>query len=349
MKLNETIGLWKMKHSNSDYDSEILSNNYHTTSLLVDDIKHLVSDGESLTIISEQYGISVNNLRIYNNLDSDIIFPGQIIKIPNRYDTELMINTTTVENEVDIYQYYKGIDVSEFQGEIDWELARTKIDFAIIRIADAYNRDSDGNIMIDERFRYNIEECNRLGIPVGVYIYTRADNEEELNEELRFVLENIEPYNITLPIYRDLEGSRAEQLITSESDRLNQVALTDRFCSTIEQAGYPSGIYLHKKYLGYIPELGNKYSIWAQGGWCYSTECDFDDMQYALEEDGNGGLVPFDLTYAVNIFQSTEQGLAHELGIQSNYVDFNYVDQEFVNNLIKKFDKDGNVYVLKRN
>ena len=55
------------------------------------------------------------------------------------------------------------------------------------------------------------------------------------------------------------------------------------------------------------------------------------------------------LTYAVNIFQPTECGLAHELGISDNkYVDFDYVAQDFVDSLIKKFDKTGKVYVLKR-
>ena len=120
------------------------------------------------------YGLSVNNLKISNYLISDQIHPGQVLVIKNKYDIELSVdgsslqNDNIVENEVDISKYYKGIDVSEFQGRIDWEVARQKIDFAIIRIADASNRDEDGNIVLDEYFKYNISECNRLGIPVGV-------------------------------------------------------------------------------------------------------------------------------------------------------------------------------------
>ena len=91
--------------------------------------------------------------------------------------------------------------------------------------------------------------------------------------------------------------------------------------------------------------MGDKYSVWAQGGWYYSTECDYDDMLYAMETPTE----QFKLTYTVNIFQPTECGLASELGIYDNrYVDFDYVSQEFVDSLIDKFDKKGNVYVLKR-
>lgn len=338
-------------YSSKDYEDEIKNNNQNTTNSFVEDHEHIVLEGETLSSIAKMYGLSVNNLKISNYLISDQIHPGQVLVIKNKYDIELSIDGLSlqtddmVENEVDTSKYYKGIDVSEFQGRIDWEVARQKIDFAIIRIADASNRDENGNIVLDEYFKYNISECNRLGIPVGVYIYTRADNEKELNEEIRFVLDEVQPYNITLPIYRDLEGSRAEALVKSESSRLLQVELSDSFCSKIEAAGYPSGVYLHKKYLSYIPELGNKYSIWAQGGWYYSTECDYDDMMYAMESPTE----QFDLTYTVNIFQPTECGLAAELGIYDNrYVDFDYVDQEFVDNLIKKFDKKGNVYVLKR-
>ena len=338
-------------YSTKDYETEIESNNQNTTSKFVEDYVHTVVEGETLTSIANLYGLSVNNLKLTNFLSSDSIHPGQLLVIKSKYDLDLIVdepsvsNETLVENEVDTSKYYKGIDVSEFQGRIDWEVARQKIDFAILRIADASNKDNNGNIMLDSYFKYNISECNRLGIPVGVYIYTRADNEAELNEEVRFILKEVKPYNITLPIYRDLEGSRAEELRGSEQSRLLQVNLTDSFCAKIESAGYPSGVYLHKKYLSYIPELGDKYSIWAQGGWYYSTECDYDDMLYAMETPTE----QFKLTYTVNIFQPTECGLASELGIYDNrYVDFDYVSQEFVDSLIDKFDKKGNVYVLKR-
>lgn len=371
-------------YSSKDYEAIIKNNNLQNQASFVGDLIYVVAEGDTLTEIGARFGISVLDLQKYNNLCdangnyTDLIHPGQELIIPSVYgdytieynngnqtetsttnteengipgtviETENRLtmpeNKEMVKNEVDPYKYYKGIDVSEYQGKIDWETARKKIDFAILRVADAYNRDANGNIMLDKCFIYNIEECNRLGIPVGVYIYSRADDEEKLNEEIRFVLKVIEPYNITLSVYRDLEGPRAEALASSESERKNQVSLTDKFCSTMEAAGYPSGVYLHKKYLSYVSELGNKYSIWAQGGYYYATDCDFDDMRYAMESPSR----QFELTYTVNIFQSTQNGLARELGIPADYVDFNYAERGFIDALINKFDKQGNVYVLKR-
>ena len=239
---------------------------------------------------------------------------------------------------------YKGIDVSEYQGKIDWETARKKIDFAILRVADAYNRDANGNIMLDKCFIYNIEECNRLGIPVGVYIYTRADNEEELNEEIRFVLKAIEPYSV-IDVITDVEGERAAELTRGESQRKARVSLIQKFCSTMEAEGYASGVYLHKKFVDYVPEIAGVYSIWGQGGWYYSTECSFDDMKYAMEDPNNR----YYLSTAVNMFQPTQYGIASDLGITgTKYVDFVYADRSFIDALIKKFGNQDTDYTLIR-
>lgn len=337
-----------------DYQAIIESAGLNSEENFKDYFEYVVQPGDTLSKISSLYDISVSNIQIYNDLEGDTIYAGEVLVIPNHYQDEIQGQTVEEESpdssidRVSEDIYYKGIDVSEYQGVINWEEARDKINFAIIRIADAYNKDENGKIQLDSQFQYNIEECNRLGIPVGIYLYSRAQTEEEIKEEIQFILENVKDYNITLPIYRDLEGKYAQMLVEGESSRSLQVNLTAYFCDTIEKAGYPSGVYLHKKYLDQVSELKNKYSIWAQGGWYYSSYMTFDDMIYAYEQKENGELGQFDLTYAVNIFQATEKGDTEGLGITgSTYVDYNYVDQGFVNNLIQKYDKLGNVKVKK--
>lgn len=331
-----------------DYKDIISSANLNISDNYVNDATYTVKEGDSLSLVASNYGISVNNLKKYNNLDSEYITVGQVLVIPNKYETtSYQESDLTTYNRVKVDEniYYKGIDVSSYQGDINWNQASEKIDFAIVRIADASNVDENGNIELDKCFKYNIEECNRLGIPVGVYLYSRATTEEQNNKEIKFVIDNIKDYNVTLPVYRDLEGEYANMLAGSESERKLQIGLTEKFCDAIEKSGYASGIYLHKRYLGNIPEIMDKYSVWSQGGWYYSTPDEFDSMAYAYENSSE----IFNLNYTVNIFQPTECGSVEGLGITgSTYVDYDYVDQNFVNNLIKKFDKLQNVKI-KRN
>lgn len=68
-----------------------------------------------------------------------------------------------------------GIDVSEHQGEINWNDLKSKIDFAILRLGWIGNKD---NHTLDKQFERNYNECKRLAIPVGAYIYCYANNEE---------------------------------------------------------------------------------------------------------------------------------------------------------------------------
>lgn len=91
------------------------------------------------------------------------------------------------------------IDVSAHQGKINWEKVKPHIDGAIIRVG-------FGNNNIDEWFKYNISECNRLGIPVGAYwfSYTFTDDGKALREA-QYCYEALKPYKLQLPVYFDWE------------------------------------------------------------------------------------------------------------------------------------------------
>ena len=92
----------------------------------------------------------------------------------------------------------KGIDVSEHQGRINWEQVKGDIDFAILRAG--YGRNN-----IDKQFIRNIEECNRLEIPVGIYWFSYAFSVEIARNEAKYVLEAIKPYKVDYPVSYDLE------------------------------------------------------------------------------------------------------------------------------------------------
>ncbi len=137
---------------------------------------------------------------------------------------------------------YKGIDVSRFQGKIDWEqVAADGVEFAFIRVG---NRGyGSGKVVDDEQFEANIEGANAAGVKAGIYFFSQAITEEEVLEEANYVLEKIAPYQVDCPVVFDVEK------VADKSARMNALTPEERtrftklFCDTIEAAGYQSMIY----------------------------------------------------------------------------------------------------------
>ena len=122
------------------------------------------------------------------------------------------------------------IDVSAWQGIVDWERVKPQIDGAILRCG--YGRDIISQM--DKHFRRNADECTRLGIPFGVYLYSYAKDIEGAKSEAAHVLRLIKDYTLAYPVYYDLEESGTE---TGAVERARA------FGAIIEEAGYWCGIY----------------------------------------------------------------------------------------------------------
>ena len=136
----------------------------------------------------------------------------------------------------------KGIDVSKYQGEIDWEkVAESGVEFAIIRAG--IRGYGTGEIVEDATFQDNLKGATDAGIDVGVYFFSQAITEEEAIEEANFILEAISDYDVTYPIALDVEE------VTDKSARTNGLTATQRtdcavaFLETIREAGYTPMIY----------------------------------------------------------------------------------------------------------
>ena len=163
------------------------------------------------------------------------------------------------------------IDVSKHQGIIDWEKVKGQIDGAIIRCGYGDNIASQDDV----QFKRNADECTRLNIPFGVYIYSYAKTAEQAKSEAEHVLRKIKGYDLSLPVYLDLEEAGTER---------GAVERAIIFGDIIEKAGYWCGIYANlnwwQKYLGskldrftkwvarYSPEKPN---IQGMDMWQYSS------------------------------------------------------------------------------
>ena len=104
------------------------------------------------------------------------------------------------------YETVTGIDVSEFVGDIDWEQAKAAgVEFAILRVG--YRGYETARFVFDNNLHIYLQGCNDADMPAGVYFVSQAINEEEAIEEAETILEQIHGYDVTMPIYIDLEGS----------------------------------------------------------------------------------------------------------------------------------------------
>lgn len=122
------------------------------------------------------------------------------------------------------------VDVSKWQGAINWEKAKPHIDGAILRCG--YGTDNPAHD--DEFFKRNADECTRLGIPFGVYLYSYASTVENAKSEAAHVLRLIKGYTLAYPVYYDLEEAGTER---------GAVERARAFAEIIEGAGYWCGIY----------------------------------------------------------------------------------------------------------
>lgn len=128
----------------------------------------------------------------------------------------------------------RGIDVSSHQGVINWEAVKGKIDYAIIRCGYGADRESQDDIY----FKRNADECTRLGIPFGVYLYSYADNIDWSNSEVDHVLRLVKGYQLAYPIYYDIEDKVQANL---SNETLTDIVVN--FCEKLEQQGYYVGVY----------------------------------------------------------------------------------------------------------
>ncbi len=138
---------------------------------------------------------------------------------------------------------HAGIDVSKFQGEINWaKVKEAGIEFAIIR-AGLRGYGAEGKIVEDETYRANIEGAIANGIKVGVYFFSQAVNEDEAREEANTVLDLVEGYPLDYPIYIDIEQVADSASRTRNVSPETRTAVVRTFLGAVEEAGYKGGIY----------------------------------------------------------------------------------------------------------
>lgn len=205
-----------------------------------------------------------------------------------------------VENGVVIS--HKGIDVSRYQGNIDWnKVAAQGVEYAFIRVG-IRGYGQEGKLVLDEKFEDNIQGASAAGIKVGVYFFSQAITDEEALEEADLVLETIAGYNVTYPIVYDVEK-------TADKDgRMNQLTVEERtrmahiFIDRIREAGYTPMIYANMEMWSVLIDMAEFEDVDKWFAY-YDTDLYFP-YEYAVWQysdtgriDGIGGDVDLNISF----------------------------------------------------
>lgn len=159
-----------------------------------------------------------------------------------------------------------GIDVSTWNGRVDWNKVKNSgVEFAILRCGYGMNMEGQD----DDTFIRNAKECERLGIPYGVYIYSYATNIVRAKSEAEHVLRLLKDRKVEYPIYLDLEDKSVSNI---GKDAIFTVA--KEFVKNIEAAGYYAGIYANLNWWeNYLTDPW--YDTVARWVAQYYTECQY--------------------------------------------------------------------------
>lgn len=190
---------------------------------------------------------------------------------------------------------HKGIDVSEFQKEIDWQKVKNDgIKFAILRVGFGMDIKSQDDKYIER----NIEECEKIGMPYGVYLFSYANTVDKAKSEAEHTLRLIKGRKLAMGVWYDIEDNNTSGSV-SKSTLTN---IIETYCKKIKDAGYDVGIYASLSWLNnkIDSSIQDKYPIWVAQ---YYKECqykgDYKIWQYASDGkvDGISGKVDMNYYY----------------------------------------------------
>ena len=200
-----------------------------------------------------------------------------------------------------------GIDVSEFQGNIDWKaVADSGIDFAMIRVG--YRGMKNGEIKEDACAKYNLQEASKNGLKIGAYFFSTAVTEEEAKEEAEWTKNLLSGYPVTYPVAYNCEGFQNPSSRQFELSVEERTKLADAFLKSIEEGSYTGMFYAAKNELDdnnlwNADDLSLNYRIWvaqySDQTWPEKTTGDHVMWQYTNQGklDGIKGAVDFNVAY----------------------------------------------------
>lgn len=223
------------------------------------------------------------------------------------FTTITVTATSGVSAEFNITVYndvLRGIDVSKWQGDIDWKkVSMSGIDFAMIR-------SSFGNMHTDEKLAANVAGCEKYGIPYGFYHYSYAESVSDAKKEARYFLSVIKNYSPEYPLVLDIENDHFKKMSRKQ---VTNIILA--FVKELEDAGYYASVYSFAKFFNDYVDMSKikNYDIW--------IACWGDEERLNSFYDGPYGMWQYSATGSVS-------------GINGD-VDLNYAYKDYADRIRK--------------
>lgn len=148
---------------------------------------------------------------------------------------------------------YKGIDVSKWQGVIDWKKVKASgVQFAMLRAMYSITK--------DQQFERNYTAAKAAGIPIGVYLYSYATTAAAAKKEAAALIKALKGKRLEFPVYFDIEDKVHKKL-----SKKTCTAIVKAFCDAMEKAGYWVGVYSYDSFYGshLDADIQQRYTIWA--------------------------------------------------------------------------------------
>ena len=199
----------------------------------------------------------------------------------------------------------KGIDVSEFQGNIDWNKVKADgIEFAILKLANIYDYDTNYK---DSKFETNYKEAKKRGIKLGAYIYNYCNTVDTLRKGLEWAIKKLDGKKLDLPLYLDMEDKDIQgETVATLTNQCNE------FAKYVKSKGYQAGVYANVNWLKNElnpDDFDKNISVWVAQ---YYKECQYkgkyDIWQYASNGKVSGISGNCDMNYLYNTDIIIESG-----------------------------------------
>jgi len=227
------------------------------------------------------------------------------------FDPEMFIsdeNGRMFYNDENI-NYYTGIDVSSFQGDVDYDAVKNDgIDFVILR-AGFRGYGPEGSVNSDASFFDNYEKAKNAGLKIGVYFFSQAVDTSEAVEEAEFLLDLISGLDITYPVAYDWEVIDYDEARTDSVDNETVTQCAAAFCDRIAQAGYVPIIYFNRSlgYFSYDLSVLKDYDFWlAEYGEAPSFIYNYKIWQYTKDGSVAGISGSVDINISLTDFSKSE-------------------------------------------
>ncbi len=192
---------------------------------------------------------------------------------------------------------FKGVDVSKHQGSIDWVKASKNVDFAILKISNGFQSQTNA---ADPKFTENFTACQKYGVPVGVYVYAYFTSTAKAKESAQHAIKLLGGKKIDYPIFLDLEENCIRNL-----GKAKILELAKAFCTEVEKAGYQYGTYANKDWFSntLTDKWYDNYIKWVAQ---YNSKCTYsgtlDIWQYSSKGSVPGISGNVDMNYCYTSF-----------------------------------------------